>query len=113
MAVQEFHLKSAVLVSPYTSTHEMAELRFGMAKDAPMYHQMDNRPGLAELAKNHGHAWIFHGDDDQVVPVDMSKTLASEFKTVVKLTIVKGAGHNDIFEIAGDDITRAMAAAGK
>ena len=69
MAVEEFHLKSAVLCSPFTSTHEMAELRTGLAKDAPFAHQFDNRQGLKELEKNKGTCWIIHGTDDRIIPV--------------------------------------------
>jgi pimeloyl-ACP methyl ester carboxylesterase len=113
MAVELFHLKSAVLCAPYTSTHEMAELRFGIAKDAPMWHQMDNRPGLAELSKNKGHAWIFHGSDDEIIPVQMARTLAAENKKVVRLTVVEHAHHNDLLDAAAKKIAAAMAEAGK
>jgi pimeloyl-ACP methyl ester carboxylesterase len=113
MAVEEFHLKSAVLCSPFTSTHEMAELRTGLAKDAPFAHQFDNRLGLKELEKNGGTCWIIHGADDRIIPVSMSKTLAEEFKEVVKLTVIPDAGHNDIFYAAKKEIADAMTAARK
>jgi fermentation-respiration switch protein FrsA (DUF1100 family) len=112
-AVEEFHLKSAVLCSPFTSTHEMAELRYGLAKDAPFHNQFDNRLGLKELQKNRGHAWIIHGSDDQVIPVGMSKTLADEFKDVVQLQVIDGAGHNDIMRIGLKEILSAMGEARK
>jgi pimeloyl-ACP methyl ester carboxylesterase len=110
-AVEEFHLKSAVLCSPFTSTHEMAELRDGLAKDAPYRNQFDNRLGLAELRKNSGHAWIIHGSVDQVIPVTMSKTMADEFKDVVKLEVIDGAGHNDIMQTGKKEVLAAMSAA--
>ena len=113
MAVEEFHLKSAVLCSPFTSSHEMAELRIGLAKDAPFKHQFDNRLGLKELQKTGGHAWIIHGSDDETIPVAMSKTLASEFPDVVNLQVIKDAHHNDILFAADKQILKAMADARK
>jgi pimeloyl-ACP methyl ester carboxylesterase len=112
-AVEEFHLKSAVLCSPFTSTHEMAELRVGLAKDAPFHNQFDNRLGLAELRKNKGHAWIIHGSVDEMIPVSMSKTMADEFKDVVKLQVIDGAGHNDVMLVAKKEVLAAMGDARK
>lgn len=113
MAVEEFHLKSAVLCSPFTSTHEMAELKVGLAKNAPFKHQFDNRPGLKELQTNKGHAWIIHGSADEIIPVQMSKTLAAEFPDVVKLQVIQDARHNDILRLASKQILQAMTDARK
>jgi pimeloyl-ACP methyl ester carboxylesterase len=113
MAVEEFHLKSAVLCSPFTSTHEMAERMIGLAKSAPFHHQFDNRIGLNELVKNKGHAWIFHGSVDEIIPVERSKTLAAEFKDVVTLQVVDNAHHNDVMLIARIQVIAAMAEARK
>lgn len=76
MAVEEFHLRSAVLCAPFTSTAEVAQAKLGLPKGFPLQHNFDNRPGLTDIGKNKGHAWIFHGDQDEVLPVDMSQTLA-------------------------------------
>jgi pimeloyl-ACP methyl ester carboxylesterase len=113
LAATEFHLKSAVLCSPFTSTHEMAELKTGLAKDAPFYQQFDNRVGLKALRDNKGTAWIIHGEDDALIPVTMSKTMADEFKDVVKLQAIPGAGHNDILIAARKQIVQAMQEARK
>jgi pimeloyl-ACP methyl ester carboxylesterase len=102
-----------VLCSPFTSTHEMAELRVGLAKDAPFSQQFDNRLGLKELQQTKGTAWIIHGADDQIIPVEMSKTLADEFKDVVKLTVIAHAGHNDILSAASQQVLDAMREARK
>ena len=62
-------------------------LRFGIPKTFPFQHSFDNRAGLQELAKNHGRAWIIHGDKDTVIPLAMSRTLAKEFKGIVTLRV--------------------------
>jgi pimeloyl-ACP methyl ester carboxylesterase len=113
LAVEEFHLRSAVLCSPYTSSHEMAERRIGLAKDAPFAHQIDNRLGLKQLQSDHGHAWIIHGEEDEIIPVQMSKTMAAEFPDVVHLQLIKHAHHNDILNAAAKEILQAMADARK
>jgi dienelactone hydrolase len=113
LAVREFHLRSAVLCAPFTSTHEMARLRFEIPPNFPLKHPFDNRLGLAELRANHGHAWIFHGDADDVIPVEMSKTLAGEFKDVVTLEILAGTRHGNVMKSAGGKLVEAMREAEK
>jgi pimeloyl-ACP methyl ester carboxylesterase len=108
-AVEEFHLKSAVLCSPFTSSKEMAELLTGLPKDAPFKHQFDNRVGLKALLDDGGHAWIIHGSDDDIIPVSMSRTLSKEFPTVVRLQVIQDARHNDILSAGKREILRSMA----
>jgi pimeloyl-ACP methyl ester carboxylesterase len=111
MVVEDFHLRSAVLYAPFTSTADMAQVYFGIPKTIPLQHPFDNRPGLQELAKNHGRAWIIHGDSDTVIPVEMSKTLANEFKDTVRLKIIPGGGHGHIFASAKQELLESMTAA--
>ena len=110
MAVHEFHLRSAVLCSPFTSTREMSERRYGIpAKGAPFAHQFDNRPPLAEMNADGGRAFVFHGSADEVIPLQMSQTLAAEDPTAVRLTVVAGAGHNDVLSKARKQLAAAAA----
>ena len=110
MAVHEFHLRSAILCAPFTSTREMSELRFGIpAKGAPFAHQFDNRPPLAEMNANGGRAFVFHGSADEVIPLQMSRTLAAEDPAAVRLTVVAGAGHNDVLSVAQKRLAAAAA----
>jgi pimeloyl-ACP methyl ester carboxylesterase len=113
LAVQEFHLRSAVLCAPFTSTREMAEQQFRMPKGLPLQHLFDNRPGLTELQRCKGQAWIFHGEADNVIPVTMSRTMATEFKGTVTLQTPAGTGHNDIFSRQLKELAAAMTEARK
>jgi pimeloyl-ACP methyl ester carboxylesterase len=108
LAVEEFHLRRAVLCAPFTDTREVAQEKMGIPKEFPVQHKFDTRPGLKELAQNKGRAWIFHGDQDDIIPVEMSKTLAREFKDTVSLHVVAGAGHNDVIGRALNELTAAM-----
>lgn len=111
IAVEECDIPGVVCYAPFTSTPDMARIKFMVSKDIPIQHVFDNRIGLKALAANKGHAWILHGDRDGVVPVDMSRTLAEEFKEVVDLTVVAGGDHNDVFAQHQDLLLKAMKAA--
>jgi len=74
----------------------------------PFQHLFDNRVGLQELAKNHGRAWIIHGDKDTVLPVTMSETLSREYKDTVKLNVIPGGDHNDIFARGKKELYESM-----
>jgi alpha-beta hydrolase superfamily lysophospholipase len=113
LAVDEFKLRAAVLCAPFTSTMEMAHERFKVPLDFPFQHKFDNRTGMAVLSQNGGHAWILHGDADEVIPVTMSQTLAKEFAETVKLKVVPSGRHSDIFKLAAKEFLQAMTDARK
>ena len=108
IAAHEFGLKRAVLVSPFTSTMDMAKVMLGMPLGFIVTHRFDNRKGVAELAASGGRAWIIHGKDDEVIPAAMGSELAAIGKDAVRLLILPGAGHNDIFALAPHAIAEAM-----
>lgn len=111
MAVEECDIPGVVCYAPFTSTPDMARIKFLLSKDIPIQHVFDNRAGLKALAANKGRAWILHGDRDGVIPVSMSETLTAEFKDVVDLTVVAGGDHNDLFARRQDLLLKAMTAA--
>jgi uncharacterized protein len=113
LAVDEFKLLAAVLCAPFTSTVDMAQERFRLPADLPYQHKFDNRAGMTVLSRNGGHAWIFHGDADEVIPVTMSQKLATEFKDAVKLKVVPSGRHVDIFRLAAKELAQAMTDARK
>jgi uncharacterized protein len=108
LAVEELHLRAAVLCAPFTSTAEAAQAKFGLPKTFPFQHLYDNRVGLQELTKNNGRAWIIHGQKDTVLPVTMSEALAREFKDTVTLNIIPGGEHNDIFKRGKKELYESM-----
>ncbi len=111
LAVQEFHLRRAVLCAPFTSTLEMAQRRLHTTRQLPLEHPFDNRVGLAALAHEHGHAWILHGSADMAIPATMGETLAREFPGCVTFKLLPGAGHNDFFRDGAKDLLAAITAA--
>jgi hypothetical protein len=113
MAVEECDIPGVVCYAPFTSTPDMARTKFLVSKDIPIQHVFDNRVGLKALTTNRGRAWILHGDHDGVIPVEMSRTLAEEFKEVVDLTVVAGGDHGDVFALHQDLLLKALTAARK
>lgn len=108
LAADIFQADAAVLCAPFTSTEDMARLMVPLPPETRLTHIFDNRQGLAALEKHQGKAWILHGKADEVIPVTMGETLAKEFPKTVKLTIIPGGHHNDLFERAANELRNAM-----
>lgn len=108
LAAEEFSLQRAVLVSPFSSSMDMAEVMLGLPLGFIVTHRFDNRKAVAALAARRGRAWILHGRDDEIIPSSMGAELAAIDRDAVHLVILPGAGHNDIFDLAPHAISEAM-----
>ena len=54
-------------------------------------------PELAERYAPHTSLWVFHGEEDTVVPAELSRTMVKAIEKAggdVKYTEYKGIGHN-------------------
>ena len=112
MAADEFDLRRGVQLTPFTSSMEMTEAMLGVDLGFIVWHRFDNRARLTDLAKHDGAAiFILHGDNDESIPVTMSRDLAKEFPGLVRYTEIPGGRHNDLQDIAADKIRAAMEAA--
>jgi hypothetical protein len=60
------------------------------------------------VAKRGARVSVFHGVDDEVIPIEMSRELAGSHPDAVKLIEVPDAGHNDILDIAERQIAEAL-----
>lgn len=53
---------------------------------------------------------VIHGENDEVIPVSHGRKLVeASLATDKHFSMVAGAGHNDLFEIAGEDIIQQVA----
>jgi len=52
---------------------------------------------------------IVHGTEDELVPFAMAPKLAAAAKGNVQRYNVQGAGHNDVFEVGGEELGRRVA----
>jgi len=100
MAAHDLDVKRAVLISPFTTMTDMGRRVLGWPLCYLNLHRFDNRVHLAAIMKKGAQVTIFHGSDDDNIPISMSRELAAAHPETVKLIEVSGAGHNDIIDIA-------------
>jgi pimeloyl-ACP methyl ester carboxylesterase len=88
---------------------EEAATIFGGWMARMLIESYDNRANLAQTRKRNPDAQvaIFHGTNDEVIPVRMGRELAHEFPFVEFFT-VKGADHVSVLNHAHDDIINWM-----
>jgi pimeloyl-ACP methyl ester carboxylesterase len=88
-------LAGVILVSPFTSGKEMAPCIF-----KPFIgHPLDS---LSRIENLRSPLLILHGEQDTLVPVEMGRRLHDRAKVDKRLTIIEGAGHNDLISVSGD-----------
>lgn len=108
-AAREFDIRRGVILTPFTSTMDMAREMTGLPVAFLVKHRFDNTARLKEMAK-HGNAEVFliHGSNDEAIPVEMSRTLAREVPEVVRYTEIPKGMHNDLQDIASEVLIKAM-----
>lgn len=109
MAATEFKIQRGVMIAPFTSTMAMSQHLTGMPLGFLIWHRFDNSARLSELsARGPGEVIIFHGTDDEAIPVAMSRTLAAEHKQIVRLREIPGGRHNTIQETHAEMVSAAL-----
>ncbi len=93
-------VRSVVLLAPFTSMGAMARRVVGNPMALLLRHEFDNRARLAELAAlpRPPKVRIVHGTSDQVVPVDMGRSLAAAFPALVEYSEAAGADHISVLD---------------
>ena len=94
-----------VLIAPFTTLRDEAAALFGGWIARLLIESYDNRANLAEAMKRNPKARIaiFHGTDDEVVPVRMGRELAREFP-FVRFLAVEHADHVSVLNHGHDKI---------
>lgn len=108
LAAEHFGIKRAVLLAPFVSTMEMTKVMLHVPLGWLLTHRFDNRARLAALRTRGGHVWIFHGAEDQTIPVRMGRTLSSELGSAATFREVPGANHDYLLDLAHTEIYHAM-----
>ena len=105
-----YPIKNIILVSPFTSMLEMAKRAVPFPFYHLLLHRFDNSKALDILlaAADKPAIVILHGERDEIVPVEMARTLARRHQTDLLYVEVKGVNHNDIIDVAESDIHRLM-----
>ncbi|MGD9420443.1 MAG: alpha/beta hydrolase [Verrucomicrobiota bacterium JB025] len=93
----EFSIQRGVLLSPFTSTMDMAKEVTGLPIGFLVTHRYDNLARLAEIAdRGPGKIIILHGDQDRIIPIKMSRRLAASHPEITRLITIEGSSHNTI-----------------
>jgi uncharacterized protein len=102
-------VERVVLISPFTTLREEAATIFGGWIARLLMESYDNRANLAETRKRNPNAQIaiFHGTDDEVIPVRMGRELAREFP-FAEFFAVENAGHASVLNHSHDKIIEWM-----
>lgn len=109
MAAADLDVRRGVLVAPFTSMTDMGRVVLGWPLCLLNRHPFDNRATLDQVASRAGTRFvIFHGTEDEVIPVRMGRELAQAHADVVTFHELPEEHHNDILLDAAGSIGRAM-----
>ena len=104
------NVERVVLIAPFTTLREEAASIFGGWVSSLLIESYDNRANLAQTTKRNPKAQvaIFHGTNDEVIPVRMGRELARQFRGV-EFFAVEQADHVSVLNHGHDKIIRWMA----
>jgi pimeloyl-ACP methyl ester carboxylesterase len=108
MAAEDQGVKRVVLISPFTTMTEMGRRVLGWPLCYLNMHRFDNREHLAAVVQQGARVTIFHGTDDGMIPISMSRELAAAHPGAVTLHEEAGQDHNFIVGNCSAKIGAAM-----
>ena len=96
-------LDGLVLISPYTSIPDVAELIYWYMPIQLLV--KDRFESLKKIAAVSADILILHGDADELIPVSQGIELNNKATSKHALKIYKGESHNDLnFKLVGNDV---------
>ncbi len=99
-------IEGLILFSAYTSIAAVARHHYPWL---PVDRLLRNRFTADEWAKAvHAPVLLFHGVDDDIIPVEFSRKLLLNFKGDKELIEIDGCGHNDLLFIGESKIQKAI-----
>lgn len=98
-------LAGLVIFNTFTSMTEMAARLYPQAPTFLLRHPFRSLDRIAQVSCP---IFIAHGDQDALIPGEMSRRLERAAITPVRRIEVPGAGHNDLMSTAGDDFYREL-----
>ena len=103
------NVERMVLIAPFTTLREEAATIFGGWISRLLIESYDNRANLADTIKRNPHVQIaiFHGTNDEVIPVRMGRELGKEFPSA-DFFAVANADHVTVLNHGHDKIIEWM-----
>jgi uncharacterized protein len=102
-------VQRVVAISPFTTLREEAGRLVGRPLSRLLIESYDNRAAIVELRRRNPAVKmaIFHGTQDNVIPVHMGRELAQRF-AFIDFFAIEGADHVSVLSYAHDKIIRWM-----
>src|SRR5947207_4902956 len=102
-------VQRVLAIAPFTTLREEAARVITSPLSYLLIESYDNRAGIAQIRKRNPEAKIaiFHGTNDEVIPVVMGRDLAQKFP-FIDFFPVEGANHVCVLSEAHDQIIRWM-----
>lgn len=100
----EFKPKLLILQSAYSSFAEVAKTRFWfLPVDLMLFDRFDSDKKIGQVS---APVLIIHGEVDNIIPIELAKTLFEAAKEPKTFIVLPEASHNDVYAHgAGDKIT--------
>jgi uncharacterized protein len=108
MAADDLNIQRIILISPFTTMTEMGKLVLGTPLCYLNLHRFDNRTHLANVVGKGAHVEIYHGTEDEVIPIAMSRELAIAHPGKVTLHEKEGQDHNLILLNISKEVGETM-----
>ncbi len=109
IAAADHGIQRGVILSPFTSTMQMARVMTGLPVGFLVVHRFDNEARLRQIAaRGTGKIVLFHGSQDEAIPVEMGRELGTNFAGLIEYREIPGAHHNDMPETHPGVISAAM-----
>jgi uncharacterized protein len=91
-----------VLLSPFTTVDEMVRRQIHISLGPLLRQRFDNIASLKAILSHNlvPEIYIFHGEQDEVIPLHMGRTLSQLDPGRINFVVVVGAHHNDVIEMA-------------
>jgi fermentation-respiration switch protein FrsA (DUF1100 family) len=96
-----------ILESPFTSARGMAARHYRLFPSFLVRIGLDN---IGRIPGIHCPTLVFHGTADMLVPMSMGRDVAAAAGGPVEFVMIKGAGHNDTYEMGGRAYREKLAA---
>lgn len=101
------HGSRLMLLAPYTSIVELGQRALPFLPVSLL--MRDKFLSESKAADIHLPVFIVHGEEDEIIPVEMGRRLGQRFPRATVET-VPGAHHNDLLEVAGEPLLSRLAA---
>jgi uncharacterized protein len=110
LAAEAVPVRRIVLVAPFTTMTDMAQRVVGWPLCLLNRHRYDNRARLDSLERLGARIHLFHGSDDEVIPVAMGRELAAAHPDMITFHEIRSATHMGVIDEAAEEIHDALEA---